>query len=317
MKKPPFGQLFYVQQILLKLELRFYHAHIQDCFFPAQVEIMRSAGGSAMEKPDAIKIALQSDTIFVNDIEMYYQTHGQGEPLVLLHGFGGSAGDWAYIPNEWAKEYRLVIPDLRGQGHSTNPSGVFTHLQAAQDVFALLDHLGIDKFTAVGISGGANILLHLSTQQPSRVQKMVLVSATPYFPSQARAVMARFGDDVLSEPERQAMRKRHHHGEEQVQAIYAQARAFKDSYDDMNFTPPYLGTITAETLIVYGDRDFLYPATIALEMYQAIPRSYLWIIPNGGHGPVFGSLSGQFVATASAFLRGEWTRQATPPIPSR
>ncbi len=255
----------------------------------------------------------QSATVPVNGIEMYYEIHGQGEPLVLLHGFGGCAGDWAYLPNQWAKEYQLVIPDLRGQGHSTNPSGVFTHRQAAQDVCALLDRLGVDNFKAVGISGGANILLHLATQKPDRLKSMVLVSATPYYPAQAREVMAKFGDDMLSEPERQAMRKRHKHGEAQVQAIYAQARAFKDSYDDMNFTPPLLATITAETLIVYGDRDFLYPARIALDMYEAIPRSYLWIVPNGAHGPLFGSLAGQFVATASAFLRGEWTRQAAPP----
>jgi pimeloyl-ACP methyl ester carboxylesterase len=266
-----------------------------------------------MGKIQTNEAAIQSDTISVNGIEMYYETHGRGEPLLLLHGFGGCAGDWVYIPNEWAKEYRLVIPDLRGQGHSINPSGVFTHRQAALDVDALLDRVGIDRFKAVGISGGANILLHLATHKPDRVKSMVLVSASPYYPAQARAVMAKFGDDMLSEPERQAMRKRHQHGEAQVQAIYAQARAFKDSYDDMNFTPPLLGTITAETLIVYGDRDFLYPARIALEMYEAIPRSYLWIVPNGAHGPVFGSLAGQFVATASAFLCGEWTRQATAP----
>jgi len=59
-----------------------------------------------------------------------------------------------------------------------------------------------------------------------------------------------------------------------------EAGALKDSYDDMNFTPPYLSTITARTLIIYGDRDPLYPVKIALEMYTAIHRSYLWIVPN-------------------------------------
>jgi pimeloyl-ACP methyl ester carboxylesterase len=54
---------------------------------------------------------------------------------------------------------------------------------------------------------------------------------------------------------------------------------FKDSYDDMNFTPPYLSTITARTLIVYGDRDPLYPINILMEMHTAIPGSYLWMIP--------------------------------------
>ncbi len=90
--------------------------------------------------------------------------------------------------------------------------------------------------------------------------------------------------------------------------MWAQGNAFKDSYDDMNFTPPYLSTITAEALIVHGDRDPFYPVNLAVEMYKAIPRSYLWIIPNGGHGPIFGAMTDLFAQTAATFLRGEWSR---------
>jgi pimeloyl-ACP methyl ester carboxylesterase len=85
--------------------------------------------------------------------------------------------------------------------------------------------------------------------------------------------------------------------------------ALKDSYDDMNFTPPYLSTITARTLIVHGDRDPLYPVNLAMEMYEAIPRSYLWIVPNGGHSPIFGEMAERFAETALSFLRGEWAGQ--------
>ena len=76
-----------------------------------------------------------------------------------------------------------------------------------------------------------------------------------------------------------------------------------DSHDDMNFTPPLLSKITASTLIVYGDRDFLYPIEMAVDMYRAIPRSTLWVVPNGGHGPVFLDAAPQFVKTALTFLR--------------
>ena len=76
-----------------------------------------------------------------------------------------------------------------------------------------------------------------------------------------------------------------------------------DSYDDMNFTPPYLSTIKARTLIVHGDRDPLYPVEVSVEMANAIPRSSLWIIPNSGHGPVIGERWPEFLKTAAAFLR--------------
>jgi pimeloyl-ACP methyl ester carboxylesterase len=76
-----------------------------------------------------------------------------------------------------------------------------------------------------------------------------------------------------------------------------------DSYDDMNFTPASLSRITATTLIIYGDRDFLYPVEMAFEMYRAIPRSALWVVPNGGHVPIFPDSAAQFVPTTLAFFR--------------
>jgi pimeloyl-ACP methyl ester carboxylesterase len=57
---------------------------------------------------------------------------------------------------------------------------------------------------------------------------------------------------------------------------------------------------------VHGDRDPFYPLRIALEMFESIPRSCLWIVPGGGHGPIFGDVRGCFAQTASAFLRDEW-----------
>ena len=83
----------------------------------------------------------------------------------------------------------------------------------------------------------------------------------------------------------------------------------KDRFDDMNFTPPYLSSITARTLIIYGDRDFLYPVNIALEMYAAIPYSYLWIVPNGGHLPVFNNPRVPFTRAVLPFLRGDWEQE--------
>jgi pimeloyl-ACP methyl ester carboxylesterase len=86
------------------------------------------------------------------------------------------------------------------------------------------------------------------------------------------------------------------------------AYTFRD--DDVNFTPPLLSTIAAETLIVFGDRDPLYPVTLAFELHTAIPRSYLWVVPNGGHGPVFGPASAQFADVALNFLNGAWRGHA-------
>ena len=163
---------------------------------------------------------------------------------------------------------------------------------------------------AIGLSGGGIALLHLATTVPTRIDSMVIVSAPPSFPAQARALQRQTSESMFGEVEMDLMRKRHRYGEAQIQQLFAHSRALADRYDDVNFTPPYLATIRAETLIVFGDRDPLYPVSLAFELKAAIPKSYLWVIPNAGHAPVFGDGAPRFAETATSFLRGDWKRSA-------
>ena len=238
----------------------------------------------------------------VNGIDLHWEEIGEGEPLLWLHGALGCGSDWRFIFTEPPVGFRLIAPDLRGHGASTNPSGAFTFRQCARDIRALLDHLGIIRIKAIGLSGGGLVLLHMATAMPSSIDSMILVSAPPYFPEQTRAIQRQFSDQMLTEAERTHMRASHKYGEPQIAQLMAMTRGFAEDYDDVNFTPPYLSTIAARTLIVFGDRDPLYPVSIAFEMYRAIPRSSLWVVPGGGHGPVFGEAAPRFVATALEFL---------------
>ena len=241
--------------------------------------------------------------IDVNGFQLHYDERGGGEPLLLLHGGSGIGGDWKGVFTAGDLHgFRVIVPDLRGHGRSTNPSLAFTFRQAALDMFALLDQLGIHGVKAIGVSMGAKTLLHMATLQPDRVDAMVLVSATPYFPAAARAAMAQLSVDAFSDADWAAQRQRHVHGDDQIRLLFDLMRGLKDSYDDMAFTPPLLATIAARTLIVHGDRDPLYPVELALEMYRAIPSSALWVVPNGGHGPIFGAMARRFVETALAHL---------------
>ena len=245
-------------------------------------------------------------TIDVNGIELHWDEHGEGEPLLWLHGGMGCGADWRHIFGEPPAGYRLIAPDLRGHGATTNPSGAFTFRQCARDVRALLDHLQLPSVKAIGLSGGGIVLLHMATASPASIESMVLVSAPPYFPEEARRIQRQFSPEMMGAADLARMRQVHAGGEPKIQQLFAMARGFADSYDDVNFTPPYLGTIAAETLIVFGDRDPFYPVSIAMELYRAIPRSYLWVVPHGGHGPVFRDQAPRFVATALEFLSGAW-----------
>ncbi len=244
------------------------------------------------------------NTVQLNGIDLYYETRGAGEPLLLLHGGSGSHEDWVHAGrDEFSREYKLVAPDARGHGRSTNPAKIITHRQCALDTLALLDHLGIDKCKAIGLSMGGNILLHMATLQPERIQAMVVVSATMYFPEQARAIMRQVPVDNQPPKEWETMRQRHKHGDQQITAIWEWLRGLADSYDDMSFTPPALSRITASTLIVYGDRDFLYPVQMAVDMYRGISKATLWVVPNGSHGPIFLDAAPHFIETVLTFLR--------------
>src|SRR5262245_53743108 len=207
----------------------------------------------------------------INGVELNYEIAGDGEPLLWLHGFMGAGADWNYIFEHPPAGFRVIAPDLRGHGASTNPSGEFSFRQAATDVTALLNHLGIHSIKAIGLSGGGIVLLHMATASPTLIESMVLISAPPYFPEQARAMQRQLSEATLGQVEMELMRTRHRHGESQVRQLLAYGRALADSYDDVNFTPPYLGRISAKTLIVFGDRDPLYPVSLAFDLRAAIP----------------------------------------------
>ena len=248
----------------------------------------------------------------VNGIQMYYETYGEGEPLVLLHGFGTSGALWEPFVEAFAKNYKLIVPDLRGHGRSSNPTKKFTHRQSALDVYALLDKLKIKEFRGIGISTGGMTLIHMAIQQPDRPEALVLIGAAMYFPEEAREVMRQTTVEGMSEQDWENNRARHNLGDDQIRALYQQFHDFGDSYDDMNFTPPYLSTIKAGTFVVHGDRDKFFPIPIPIEMYRSIPNSYLWIIPNAGHVPIFGDNQATFTEKALEFLKGEWEGNSSP-----
>jgi pimeloyl-ACP methyl ester carboxylesterase len=238
----------------------------------------------------------------VNGMELHYDTHGDGEPLLWLHGGMGHGADWQYIFKEPPAGYRLIAPDLRGHGRSTGAAPTYSFKQSAHDAFALLDALHVDRVNVIGLSGGGITALHMGVIRPASVSAIVAISAPPAFPPQAHAIQRIYSEKMLGDAELSRMRERHPRPG-QLDMLFAQVRAMPDN-DDPDFSAEQLAAITAQTLIVFGDRDPLYPVALAVELRRAIPRSWLWVVPNGGHGPVFGPHAPLFVETALGFLAG-------------
>lgn len=246
----------------------------------------------------------------VNGVKIYYEIHGEGEPLVLLHGFMMNHSMWSWWIEDLSKDYRLIIPDLRGHGHSTNPSNEFTHKKSAEDIYGLLDTLDIDTFNGIGFSSGGMILTHMAIMDTSRIKAMVLIGSTTFFPESCRERQRATSYESANKNERwmNTLKKRHSRGEEQIRSILSQFNQMADSYDDMNFTSPYLSTIQSRTLIIHGDRDAYFPIDIPVNSYKSIPNSYLWIVPSFGHSSIRTDSiwANTFLIVVNQFFSGEW-----------
>jgi len=239
----------------------------------------------------------------VNGVRLYYETYGTGESLVLLHNFTTSHKIWEPWIDSLSKDYQLIIPDLRGHGKSTNPSNIFRHADSAKDIYALMDELDIKKFKAIGASSGGMTLVHMATMDSTRIVSMVLVGATSYSGKPNRELQKNSTFETIPEAWLSEMRNHHPGGDDQIKRILHQFNIMADVYDDMNFTTPYLSQIKCPTLIIHGGKDEFFPVEIPVEMAKAIPNSFLWIIPNGGHLPIWDALwADKFLEVSKLFL---------------
>ena len=176
-------------------------------------------------------------------------------------------------------------------------------------MYALLDHLEINTTNAMGISMGGVTLLHMATQRPERIDSMVLIGAASYESAGGREIARSIDLNNIPEDQMRQYREVHKHGDRQIIAMLELSTTGADDYESTAFTPPYLSTIKANTLIVHGERDRRVPISIALEMYKAIPASSLWIVPNGGHVPIRDFYEANFIKVTEAFVLGQMTRR--------
>lgn len=119
-------------------------------------------------------------SLLANGISVAYQEQGQGPTIVLLHGFCGSSAYWEKLAPLLSGEYRVVMPDLRGHGATGAPAGPYTIDQMADDIAALMEQMGVPKYTLLGHSLGGYITLSLSERYSSRLNGFGLIHSTPY-----------------------------------------------------------------------------------------------------------------------------------------
>jgi len=203
----------------------------------------------------------------VNGIKLYYEIYGEGHPLVVLHGNGGSIKSAAPHYPELIKKYKVIAIDSRGQGRSTDTDDELTYYQMAADVNALLNKLNIDSVFIWGQSDGAIIGLILAMDYPEKVKKVLAFGANIQPDSLAVFSWAIKSDEKTLKTTTDA----------KVRKLITLMVKYP--------TIPYskLSQIKAPVLIMVGDRDVIRPEH-TLKLFQNIPNSQLCILPGTTHG---------------------------------
>ena len=215
----------------------------------------------------------------IRGMKMYCEIYGEGQPLLIIHGNGGSIKDfWNNIPY-FSNKYKVIIADSRAQGKSVDTGDSLTYEMMADDYAALLTELKVDSANVIGWSdGGINGLL-LAIRHPEKVKKLAVTGANlqPDTSAVPQEIWDLFSPDY-AKAKAQTKRTDKEKNEWKLLRLLV---------EQPHILPSELGKIACPALVIGGDHDVIREEHTML-IYHSIPRAYLWILPNSGHStPIF------------------------------
>jgi pimeloyl-ACP methyl ester carboxylesterase len=210
---------------------------------------------------------------YTRGFNIYYETYGDGEPLLMIHGNGGSISSFIYQIPCFSKKFKVIAADSRAQGKSTDTQDSLSFEMMADDFSALLDELHLDSCYVLGWSdGGINGLL-LAIRHPDKVKKLVITGANLWPDSTAISATdymwgINYYDTLGMMP--------------QTPEIVNTRKLVKLDSFEPHITIEQLQQIKCPSLVIGGDHDIILPKHTML-IAQSIPNAYLWILPNSSH----------------------------------
>jgi 3-oxoadipate enol-lactonase len=252
----------------------------------------------------------------IDSIELYYEEHGSGDPLLLIMGLAADSMAWLFQVPDFSKHYRTIVFDNRGVGRSSKPPGPYSIHQMADDTAGLLEVLGIARAHVVGVSMGGMIAQELVLRHPRRVRSLVLGCTYPEpdadIERQREFSLQQFGGKVVASGEMQIdlsaldpMSFFQHllpnvfnqqfidHELPKLMQLFAGALQYGFSMEAIlgqvaavmsHKATERLHQIKVPTLVITGDADRLVPPANSEILAQHIPGARLVKIPGGSHG---------------------------------
>ncbi len=238
-----------------------------------------------------------------NGTNIYYQIRGQGDPLILIMGFGADGNVWEKHVQEYEKHFKCFLIDNRGVGKSDQPKGPYNTAMMAEDVITVMEHAGIAKARVAGISMGGAISQSLVLDYPDRVQSIALISTWPKFNNYAKMVYENLKKlRVTSRPDEfmellqlwifappyyeYALSDLQAGQKDAANNANPQSRdGFEGQLDAciQHDVVSRLGEISVPTLITVGGMDIFTPPAFSRVLHDGIKNSVLITFPEGGH----------------------------------
>lgn len=211
--------------------------------------------------------------ITTRGIKIYYETYGQGEPLLMIHGNGGSIAAFKYQIGFFQKHYKVIVADSRAQGKTIDHGEILNYQMMAEDMNALLDSLHITSTNVIGWSdGGINGLL-LAIHHPEKVKKLV-TSGANLIPD--ASVLDPQGVTFIADAKQELMAAKQDATTQNILKLI-----------NMMALEPHIPTtdlqkIKCPVFVIGGDADVIKPSH-TVQIFENIPRANLWILPFSGH----------------------------------
>ena len=217
----------------------------------------------------------------INGLDMYYEVHGVGSPLLLLHGGSGS------IPEKWIPyfmpHFKVIAPEQMGHGRTADlVDRPFHYHDMAEDTVELMRQLGVESAVVVGYSDGGIIGLDMAIHHPERVTKLAVTGAnfrTDGYTAENLEWVRTFDPD--DQPVSDAYRRQSPDGVDHWPIFLG--RLQRMWVVEPSFARDEMQSITAPTLIIVGDGDIVMPEH-AVEMFRTIPGAQLCVVPHADHG---------------------------------
>jgi len=252
----------------------------------------------------------QGAYVQVNGLHMYYETYGEGIPVILLHGGFETCQMWAPVIPAFSRYYQVITPDTRGHGRTDNPSELFSFPLLAEDVVKLIDALGLQDPLVVGYSGGGQTALHMAMIYPGLVRGYMIGGIYNSMTVEWRQIMQGplgFEGPGIVDIERviqtnaefvRSLEEKHDvfHEPGYWKSLLTQAsQAWSEPpiHKEADFAK-----ITDPVLFWCGDRDVFCPPEQSLEMCRMVDKAELAVIPNADHF----TMAGQFDIAAMILL---------------